>query len=136
MNHTTSEQKLRLIQQIRSRYREDRYDMYNRERILYGRADYPPYEEFPEEEGERTDPEAPVSGFRIRLFLAAFLFAALVAMDINDVRIAGITADTVMEAISADYESRIDQWIDTFSGTTIPSADDGKETQGQSPPQR
>ncbi|MCM1027140.1 MAG: hypothetical protein NC432_11940 [Roseburia sp.] len=136
MNHTTSEQKLRLIQQIRSRYRENRYDLYNREKILYGRADYPSYEEFPEEEGEGTDPEAPVSGFRVRLFLAAFLFAALVAMDINDVRIAGITADTVMEAISADYESRIDQWIETLSDTAMPSAADAKETQSQSTPQR
>ena len=30
------EQKLQLVQQVRSRYQENRYDLSNRERILYG----------------------------------------------------------------------------------------------------
>lgn len=117
MNRTSAEQKLQLIRQIRSRYREDRNDMYNRERILYGRSDPPDDSMFSEDEGEFTAPEAPVSGFRLRLLLAALLFAALVAMDVNEIQIAGITTDTILEVISVDYESRIDQWMETFSGS-------------------
>lgn len=134
MSNTTSEQKLRLIQQIRSRYRENRYDMYNREQILYGRAACPPDAEFLEDTGEIAEPEAPVSGFRLRLFLAALLFAALVAMDVNDIRIAGISADTILEAISVDYESRIDQWMETFSGGRVEKEDSSAVS--QSVPQR
>lgn len=116
MNRTTTEQKLQLIQQIRSRYRENRHDMYNREQILYGRSSYAPDDEvFSEDEGEITEPEAPLSGFRLRLFLAALLFVALIVMDINKLQIAGITSDQIMEVISVDYESRLEQWMETYS---------------------
>lgn len=118
MSNVTTEQKIRLIQQIRSRYREDRYDMYNRERILYGKAAQPPEPDFPEEPtggpGGMEYPER-VSGFRVRLFLAAFLFAALVVMDVNEIRIGGITAQKVMEVIAVDYEEKIDEWVEALS---------------------
>lgn len=128
MSRIATEQKLQLIQQIRSRYRENRYDMYNREQILYGRAACPPDAEFLEDTGEITEPEARVSGFWLRLFLAALLFAALVAMDVNDIQIAGITADTIMEAISVDYESRIDQWMETFDRGGAEKEDSSADT--------
>ena len=38
MSDATMEQKLRLVQQVRSRYQEDQYDLSQRERILYGRT--------------------------------------------------------------------------------------------------
>ena len=38
MSNVTTEQKLQLVQQVRSRYHEDQYDMSNRERLLYGRS--------------------------------------------------------------------------------------------------
>lgn len=119
MNSTTTEQKLRLIQQIRSRYRENRYDMYNREQILYGRAAYPDDLEYGRDtDGSLLDePGYPehVSGFRIRLFLAALLFAALVAMDVNGITIGSISAEKVMEVISVDYEEKIDEWVEAVS---------------------
>ena len=69
MSNVSTEQRLRLVQQVRSRYNENRYDMYNRERILYGRASYP--EEL--EPGDQAvagmgpmDPSMPVSGFCLR----------------------------------------------------------------------
>lgn len=131
MNRTTTEQKLQLIQQIRSRYRENRHDMYNREQILYGRSSYPPDDSvFPEDGGEITEPEVPFSGFRLRLFLAALLFVALVVMDVNKLQIAGITSDRIMEVISVDYESRLEQWMETFSGGAA------EKENSQSVPQR
>lgn len=115
MSNVTTEQRLRLVQQVRSRYNENRYDMYNREKILYGRASYP--EELdPAVAGmEPMDPSMPVSTFRLRLLLAVLLFAAVVAMDINEISISGVTAEKIVEAISMDYEDKIDEWVAAFS---------------------
>ncbi|MCM1189061.1 MAG: hypothetical protein NC541_07160 [bacterium] len=123
MSNATTEQKMRLIQQIRSRYREDRYDMYNREQILYGKSAWPgnrrlSYDpESPDPESDPYGPEYPqhVSGFRLRLILSLLLFAALIAMDRNGIAIGGITAEKVMEVISVDYEEKIDAWVETLS---------------------
>lgn len=109
----TTEQKLRLVQQVRSRYNEDRYDMYNRERILYGRAN-PPDLEMPEEPGAANPPSG-FSSFRFRLLLAALLFAAVIAMDINGIEVGGITSDKILEVISTDYEEKIDEWAAALS---------------------
>ncbi len=118
MSNVSTEQRLRLVQQVRSRYNENRYDMYNRERILYGRASYP--EEL--EPGDPAvsgmgpmDPSMPVSTFRLRLLLAVLLFAAVVAMDINQIDVSGVTAEKIIEAISMDYEDKIDEWVAAFS---------------------
>lgn len=109
----TTEQKLRLVQQVRSRYNENRYDMYNRERILYGRA-VPPEPELAEEPGA-ADPPSGFSSFRFRLLLAVLLFAAVIAMDINGIELGGITSDKILEAISTDYEEKIDEWAAALS---------------------
>lgn len=119
MSNVTTEQRLRLVQQVRSRYNENRYDMYNRERILYGRASYPE-EPDPAAGMEPVDPSMPVSTFRLRLLLAVLLFAAVVAMDINKIDVSGVTAEKIMEAISMDYEDKIDEWVAAFSDHSAP----------------
>lgn len=109
MKDVTTERKLQLIQQIRSRYSEDRYDMNNRERILYGRESARPW--------EQNDPEQelPPSSFRLRVLLAVLLFAAVVAIDTNGTSFLGITAEKVYQIISADYEDKIEEWVETLS---------------------
>ena len=96
MKNVSSEQKLQLIQQIRSRYNEDRYDMRDRERILYGRESVRPWEEDdmdPEREQQR-----PQSTFRLRILLAVLLFA-----------------EKIYQIISADYEDKLEEWVETLS---------------------
>lgn len=112
MKDVTTERKLQLIQQIRSRYDEDRHDMSNRERILYGRESVRPWEE------NGDDPEweqAPQSSFRLRVLLAVLLFAAVVAIDTNGTSLWGITAEKVYQIISEDYEDKIEEWVETLA---------------------
>lgn len=120
MSDATMEQKLRLVQQVRSRYQEDQYDLSNRERILYGRTSigpermgYPsPYDD-PYQEGDM--PMQGVSSFRLRLFLAIFLVMIVIVMDTNGMTIAGITSEKIYEVISADYEEVLETWVEAIS---------------------
>lgn len=112
MRDVNTERKLQLIQQIRSRYKEDRFDMSNRERILYGRESVRPWEE------NMDDPEweqPPQSSFRLRVLLAVLLFAAVVAIDTNGTSLWGITAERVYQIISEDYGDKIEEWVETLS---------------------
>ncbi len=121
MSDGTMEQKLRLVQQVRSRYQEDQYDLSKREQILYGRTSmdpermgYGPYYEKPY--GERDMPvPGEVSSFRLRLFLAMFLVMAVIVMDTNDIEVAGITTEKIYEVISADYEDVLETWVEAIS---------------------
>ncbi len=107
MNGVSTENKLRLIKQVRSRYQVDQRDLFRREEILYGRTSRP------EGPGSVRDdeaaPESKLSFFRIRLLLAAVLFLAVVLMDQKGAKIAGIAAEDVFQAISADYVEKLDE---------------------------
>lgn len=112
MKDVTTERKLQLIRQIRSRYKEDRYDMGNRERILYGRESVRPWEE--NEDASEWE-QMPQSSFRLRILLAVLLFAAVVAIDTNGTSLWGITSEKVYQIISEDYEDKIEEWVETLS---------------------
>lgn len=109
MSEVSTEKRLRLLKQIRSRYNEDQFDLNNRERILYGRSSRPSdrYEE-PLEDG--LTPDGQPSFFRLRLAIAVGLVGLVILMDMRGVSLAGITADKIFQAISADFEERIEQW--------------------------
>lgn len=116
----TTEQKLRLVRQVRSRYQEDQYDMSNRERILYGRASMPPenryvstYRELYDEPAEPVD--GAVSFFRVRLLVAVVLLAAVIFMDKSGIKVAGITTEEIFQAISADVNVQIEEWVEAVS---------------------
>lgn len=111
MNDVTMERRLRLVKQIRARYSEDRSDLANRERILYGRSSRPAEDYLLSQYGESEDMPA-VSFLRVRLVLAVLLAAAVIAMDRNGTEIAGITSEQIFRAISADYETRINEWLE------------------------
>jgi hypothetical protein len=125
MRDVTTEQRLRLIQQVRSRYHENQYDLSNRERILYGKSftgEIPPVTE-----ADLPDPDAkpPFSSFKIRLMIAVLLGAAVISMDRNHIKIAGITSEQIYQAISADFEENIEKMVVSFSQQTENS--EGKE---------
>lgn len=111
MKDTTTERKLQLLRQIRSRYNEDSYDMRDRERLLYGRESVRPREE------DWNDPEGelPPSTFRLRFLAAVLLFAAVIAIDANKTSFFGITAEKVYQVIAVDYEDKIEEWVKTLS---------------------
>lgn len=110
---TSMEKRLQLVKQIRAKYNEDQRDLTDRELILYGRSSRPAAKDFSEQQAPAD--ETPVSFFRIRLVLAILLFAAVILMDMDGVEMAGITADKIFQAISADYEEVIDNWTQSLS---------------------
>lgn len=117
MSDASTEKRLQLLKQIRSRYNADQYDMSNREKILYGRSSRSiEGSETPQEEG--MEPENPVF-FRLRLALAAGLLGLVIFMDVNGISVAGITAERIFQAISADFEEAIETWATEVSQPSI-----------------
>ena len=121
MSDATMEQKLRLVQQVRSRYQEDQYDLSNRERILYGRTSISPeraagygsyYDDY---YPEGALPGEGASSFRLRLFLAMFLVMLVIVMDVNGIAVAGITTEKIYQVISADYEEVLETWAEAIA---------------------
>lgn len=113
MSDITMEKRLQLVKQIRSRYNKDQYDLSNRERILYGQTSIRTPDTLSVPDDGEAAPEESFSSFRIRLVVAILLLAAVIAMDVNGVKVAGVAAEEIFQAISADYEELIDQWLET-----------------------
>lgn len=107
---TTTEKRLRLVRQIRTRYSTDQFDLSNRERILYGKSTRPAQPLPPQEEEGGLRQAAP-SAFSLRLLAAALLLAAVVAMDKKGFQAAGITVEHIFQAISADYVEQLETWV-------------------------
>ena len=110
------EKKLQLVQQVRSRYHEDQYDMSNRERVLYGKTsvfDRPDYDD-----DTLPDSDNSLSSFKLRFFIALVLFGIVVFMDRSHTAIGGINSEKLYGMISADYEEKIEEWVETMSNST------------------
>lgn len=117
MNDLTMEKRLQLVRQVRSRHSENRYDLSNREQILYGKTTLSSEGEYWDSAQPSGEDEIPVSSFKLRLLLALFLFGVVVFMDRSQTAIGGITSEKLYRVISADYEEKIEDWVETLSGS-------------------
>ena len=116
-NKINTEKRLQLLKQVRSRYNEDQRDLTKRELLLYGRSSG---RRVSEELAQEIPSDAEnVSFFRIRLVLAILVFAAVIFMDMNGIEMAGITAENIFQALSADYEEVIETWAAEVSQPSI-----------------
>lgn len=125
MANLTVKKKLEMMQQIRSRNQKNKYDMFHREKILYGRTSpirYGADDVYEEGEAERF------STFSLRLLLAAAAFALLVLSDRTGAGILGLTARECFAAISRDYESSIAAWADDISQSAANYGTDGEKS--------
>ena len=115
MSNISVEKKLELLQQIRSRNQRDRYDMFHRENLVYGRTrtflpdDMEDMEEFDGEYGERFQ------SFPLRVLLALGLFLMIIVCDMSGRSFLGIQMNQCFSAIAEDYESSISAWVDAAS---------------------
>lgn len=118
MSEITIEKKLELMQQVRARNEQNRFDMCRREQILYGRTspefvsderswEKNTYVDDNEEEGLQT--------FPLRILLSLGLFLLIIIGDISGRSFMGINAKQCFEAIAVDYESSITEWVDAAS---------------------
>ncbi len=135
MSDISMEQKLELVNQIRSQYHRNQSDLMNREQILYGRSsardveyrtthsdyrnysDYREHRDFMEYSGAKagTDEEGILSDntFKIRLALAGVLFLIVVMFDKTGKSLAGISTNQVFQAIATDYGANMEEWVET-----------------------
>lgn len=124
MSDFSVEQKLELVQQVRSRYYRNQSDLMNREQILYGKAlTRTPETEFhqPQLSSETTqEPLITDNTVKLRYALAAVLVLLIILFDKSGTTIAGISMQQVFSAIENDYEEAIDAWVSTLEISDIP----------------
>ncbi len=135
MSDITVEKKLELMRQIRDRYQQDRYDMFHRERVIYGRTTpipserEDPLEDYDEPEGESFQT------FPLRVLLALGLFLLIIVCDMSGKSFMGIQAGQCFSVISADYESSISAWVDAASAQSVSaSKESGQNNVSENPP--
>ena len=118
MRKFSVDQKLKLVEQIRSRYNRNQYDLSNRERILYGKTSGKNYY-YPK--GERQGTELPPDGlpddvplfstFQLRMLVALLLAIGIILLDRSGGSIAGLSTGQIFDTISASYEDDLDAWL-------------------------
>lgn len=121
MSDTTMEQKLALIQQVRSSHDRNQFDLTNREKILYGKTSSRRYlqngfYDTPYKNPDEAEDTSMVF-FKLRFMIAAILVAAIILLDLRGGSFAGITTGEMFDAIARDYTSEIDH---LFSDEQVP----------------
>lgn len=119
MRKFSVDQKLKLVEQIRSRYNRNQYDLSTRERILYGKTSEKNYF-YPNKEhsGKEWSPEGlpddvPIfSTFQLRMLVALLLAIGVILLDRSGGSIAGLSTGQIFDAISASYEDDLDAWLE------------------------
>lgn len=127
MSNIPVEKKLELLRQIRARNQRDRYDMFYRENLLYGKRKFFPGKNFSLENMDRDnmedyDEEYGEEGFHsfpLRALLALGLFLLIIVCDMSGRNIMGIQPNQCFSAISADYESSISAWVNAASSANV-----------------
>lgn len=103
MESVSALNKLELLSQIRERYQEDQNDLFKREEILYGISHDQKYEK---------KCENAKYNLKCRVILSIFLFLCYVLL--NQYPIAekvGITSERILEIISTDYASLLENLV-------------------------
>lgn len=132
MSNISVEKKLELLQQIRSRNQRDRYDMFHREHLLYGKSKMTAAkrgfsaEDMEELEDYDEDYQEGFQSFPLRALLALGLFLLIIVCDMSGRSFMGIQANQCFSAIATDYESSISAWVDAAS-SNISDADNVAE---------
>lgn len=89
MSNFNTEQKLQVVQQIRSQHARNKYDMQNRERILYN---YPPITDASSDTKEITT-------LKIRILVTVILVILAIGLDILNVSPMGLEIEKVFQMI-------------------------------------
>ena len=118
MSDFSVEQKLELVQQVRSQYYRNQSDLMNREQILYGRTltRKPQEEYYPQTSPSDPNAESLITDntLKLRYGLAAVLMLLIILFDKSGTSIAGVSMEQVFSFIETDYEKAIDAWVNTL----------------------
>lgn len=109
MDDITTEQKLQLVQQIRSQYHKNQYDMSNRERILYGhhneQASFT----------DNTESNTVSESLKFRCILAVMLFMVVILFDQFGIKPFGMNMQQVFDVFAEDYRESMNEIAQTIS---------------------
>lgn len=101
MSDISVDQKLQLIEQVRSQYHKDQYDLSHREQILYGRTSQ-----------DSGSEELPARGsLRLRVAAALVLLVLVILMDQKEETIMGITTAEIFHTIENDYLAQMEEML-------------------------
>lgn len=118
MSDFSVEQKLELVQQIRSQYYRNQSDLMNREHILYGRTQIKsPEQEYYNYNSSSTDTEENLltdNTVKIRYLLSAVLLLLVILFDKSGTTLAGISMEEIFTMIETDYEEVVETWADSL----------------------
>ena len=81
---------------------------------MRGHAEFSKQVEFPVKEN-REDNNIPESTLRIRFALAGILFLLVIIFDLSGKNLAGISTEHFFRAVSTDYGTIVETWLETFS---------------------
>lgn len=112
----SSEQKLQLIQQVRSKYQEDRADLSRREQVLYGASSYAdaPLSGTNENECGNTNLIAANNSLMFRWMIAFFMVILVILMDVGGNRIGILDSNMIFKAISQDQMTSLAKICSNF----------------------
>lgn len=99
----TVEKKLQLVQQLRSQYNRNLYDLNNRERILYGKESSAALNHVAEE----PPADSVKSTFLLRMMLAVVLLGILLFLNASGKTLFGFTPAEISQCISMDFTQAI-----------------------------
>lgn len=119
MSEITVDKKLQLINQVRSQYNKDQYDLLHREQLLYGRTSErrrPDVESMPVDNIAMT---GKTGTFRIRLLAALGLFFLILILDMSKTSLFGLQMSQVFDYIAEDvdasgWEAAMNDIVETF----------------------
>ena len=132
MSDITMEQRLQLVNQVRSRYHQDQNDLLHREQLLYGKTsidrlrrdakstyrrnfnyagnngsgesmEYDPYDPDGEFPVSQTEPSFGPNAFRLRFMAAVGMFVLILMLDRNGKDLFGMSTDQIFRSIAKDY---------------------------------
>ncbi|MDR2044532.1 MAG: hypothetical protein LBQ15_09250 [Clostridium sp.] len=110
MSDITVDKKLQLIQQVRSQYHRNQYDLVNRERILYGQT-AASYQQEPGmaysgawAEHETASRTGQFSSLRFRLMVALALLFGILILDMTDQEFWGLNAADIFTYLEKDVD--------------------------------
>jgi len=96
MSDFSTEQKLQLVQQIRSQHSRNKYDMQNRERILYS---YPMKYTAKDCSAEGKE----ISSLKIRVIVTVILVMLVIGLDVLNVKPMGLDMEKVFQMMGENY---------------------------------
>lgn len=113
MSEVNSEQKIQLVQQIRTQYEKNQCDIKNRKQLMFGNG----YDMTMQNAGmiPQENSSAKSESLKCRCAIAALLFIFTIIFDLIGAHPFGVSMEQVFTAIATDYQKNMTEFAKTMS---------------------